>query len=111
MDTQASDIKITITSKNKGNLLANATVSIFTLPFGFITIKNFQIWVSQHLNDRLQERINIIPPSVHAYGRYIPIVFLEDKKLWEELERLIYSEYSSKIKKANENVDVDSLPI
>lgn len=111
MDTQASDIKITITPKNKGNLLANATVSIFTLPFGFITIKNFQIWVSQHFNERLQEKINIIPPSVHAYGRYIPIVFFEDKKLWEELERLIYSEFSSKAKGCGEDVDVDSIPI
>jgi hypothetical protein len=85
-------IKI-IFPKKKNKLLANATVCVNTVDYNFFIIKGFQIWPSPIMNGRLQEYINITPPSVQMYGKYIPFVFIENPKKWEELERYIYSAY------------------
>ena len=79
--------------KKKSKLLANATVSINTIEYGFLTIKGFQIWPSSVMNGRLQEYINITPPSVQLFGKYCPFVFIEKVKDWENLEHYIYSAY------------------
>lgn len=106
--------RITIILKeNKGNLLANAHISINTAEFGFVTIKGFQIWRSKNFNERLQEAINIQPPTKSSYGRPYKFVFFEDKKLWCELELIIYEEYikaRSKNEVRSEEVNLDDIP-
>lgn len=105
--------KISIFLKeNKGNLLANATVSVDTLQFGYITIKGFQIWISRIFNERLQDKINIQPPTKLAYGRAHQQVFIEDKQKWFLLELEIYNLFL-KSKEPNiheeEEIDIDEI--
>ena len=107
----ANDIKIKIQMKNKNTLLANATVSINTF-CGFITIKGFQIWKSRNINERLGADVNITPPTKPAFGRYIHIVFFEDKNMWYDLEQEIHASFikaQSEIQ-ANEEVNIDEIP-
>ncbi len=98
------NIKIEIKIKNKVKLLANANLMLLTSDFGWINIKDFQIWESNNYNKRLKEHINIKPPSANSFGRYINRVFLEDIKQWEKLEKLIFSEYQ---KKLNESAPIN----
>ncbi|HWA52328.1 MAG TPA: hypothetical protein VG895_04730 [Patescibacteria group bacterium] len=107
MSYQDEDVKITILWKDKGNLIANANISIETVSFGFITIKGFQIWKSEVQNSRLQESINITPPSKPMYGHYFKIVFLENEKSWFELERRLYGKFLEKRIKIQENEKID----
>ena len=107
------DIEIVIFIKNKGNLLANANLILKTSGFGNIVIKGLPIWKSSRLNERLQENINITPPSRQSYGRYIDLVFFENRKIWFEIERLVYSAYLKKKNKTvivNESVDPKDIP-
>lgn len=104
-----NDIKIEIKIKDIKTLLANATVSINTIPLGFVTIKGFAIWKSNHFNERLQEAINITPPSTRGF-KYIPIVFIENPKMWIELEQKIYDAFNTKRTHANsEEIDLDEV--
>lgn len=108
-------MNIKITLKEKNNLLANATVVISTYDFGFITIKNFQIWKSKVYNERLQENINIQPPGISRYGHYFPSIFIENNQKWYEMEREIYHAYldekNKTNKKATEEINIDEIPI
>ncbi len=90
------NIKINIKIKNKGNLLANANLSLLTKDFGWINIKDFQIWRSSNLNSRLEDNINIQPPSINVHGKYIAKIFFEDIKKWEKIEEEIYYAYMRK---------------
>ena len=115
MEIRDENVKIKIFfPKKESRLLANATVSIATIEYGFVTIKGFQIWISSNLNDRLQEAINITPPSRQIYGRYVPFVFLESKESWYRLEERIYDAYhlavSRKNKKESEDVNTNDIP-
>jgi len=106
------NIHVNIFIKDKGNLLANATIAIMSVEYGFITIKNFQIWRSKVLNERLQVAINIAPPSIQAYGKYYPIVFFEQNRMWFEMEELIYRAYLEKkeqSKPRSEDIDIDEI--
>lgn len=108
------DVKVKIIPpKTKSKLLVNATLIIKTDLFGIITIKSFQIWPSPLMNGRLQEKINIEPPSIMIYGRPFKFVFFEDKKVWFEIEHKIYSAYCNyRSKKShNEDIDPNELPI
>lgn len=87
------DVKITIFLKKSPKLLANATISIQTIYFGFVTIKGFQIWNSRIFNERLQEAINITPPTIMSHGRSYQFVHFEDEKKWFELEERIYGAF------------------
>ncbi|GEM_PF-3541437 len=102
------DIKIKIIIKDKPNLLANATVSLNTITFGFVTIKNFAIWKSKHFNDRLQEAINITPPATRGF-KYTPIVFFETRDKWFDLERQIYDAFSVSRSGKEEEIDIDEV--
>ena len=107
------DVKITIIVKNKGNLLANANISLNTFEFDFVTIKGLQIWKSSRFNERLSEMINIKPPSIPKYGRYIDLVFFENEQKWYELELMIYEAFNSECNKRSsksEDVNVDEIP-
>lgn len=93
MEISDGNVKIRIFIKNKNNLLANAIVSIETVYFGWITLKDFQIWRSQNLNNRLMEFINIKPLSRNIYGKWLERVYFEDQEKWFELEQRIYDAY------------------
>lgn len=90
--------------KNIKSLLANCDVTLETLDFGPVTIKGFQIWKSNHIHPRLQEEINITPPTVRSYGKYISTVFFNVAAKWEGLEQGIYTEYHKEISKAGKEV-------
>ena len=85
------NIKIEI--KNKGKLLANASVLMDTVEYGQINIKAFQIWRSDHLNTRLGQYINIKPPS----QKYFLFVFFENEKSWIKLEKQVWESYKTKV--------------
>lgn len=104
------DVKIKIVIKNKGNLLANATIHVSTYDYGFITIKSFQIWESHIFNNRLKDNVNIQPPGKVAYGHYYPHVFFEDTQRWYELEQEIYMAYLEK-KNESEEIDIDKVNV
>lgn len=93
MEISDGTVKIRIFIKNKNNLLANAIVSLETVYFGWITLKDFQIWRSQNLNNRLMEFINIKPLSRNIYGKWLERVYFEDQEKWFELEQRIYDAY------------------
>ena len=91
-----NNIKISIKLKSTGTkLLANADVIINCSNLGWITIKNFQVWSSINHNKRLNDFINIAPPSFRYMARYMPIVFCEDIKMWEKLEKMIWEKYTT----------------
>lgn len=118
MEIKDENVEISIFFPEKqSSLLANATVSLRTIEYGFVTIKGFCIWISSRLNDRLQEKINITPPSKQIRGRYRPIVFVEEPiDNWYCLEARIYDAYhKAKIKikykqKQNEDVNPNDIP-
>lgn len=93
MELSDGNVKIRIFIKNKNNLLANATVTLETVYFGFLTLKDFQIWRSQNLNNRLMEYINIKPLSRNIYGKWLERAYFEDPEKWYELESKIYDAY------------------
>jgi len=93
MEISDGNVKIRIFIKNKNNLLANAIVSLETVYFGWITLKDFQIWRSKNLNNRLMEYINIKPLSRNIYGKWLERVYFEDQEKWFELEQRIYDAY------------------
>src|SRR3972149_8104473 len=102
MEMSDEHVKIRVFIKDKGNLLANATISLETVYFGFITIKNFQIWRSQNLNSTGQENINIKPLQRNVYGKWLDRVFFEDTEKWYELEAKIYDAYFMARSKTND---------
>ena len=112
---QYGDVKIKVFIKDKNNLIANANVSLNTLDFGFVTIKGFQIWRSNVFNQRLNEQINITPPTKQTFGRYTQQVFFEDKDKWYELEAKIYDVFNNdrnkKLSKQSvEDINIDDIP-
>lgn len=105
------NVKIVIYIKNIRALLANANLTLKTSEFGNIVIKGLPIWKSNRFNERLQENINITPPSKSNYGKYVDLVFFENKETWFEIERLIYSAYREKLnKKEDEDVNPEDIP-
>ena len=104
-----SEIEIKIILKDKEPLLATANLSIPTVNFGYLTIKGFQIWKSEVLNTRIQDHINISPPAIRVYGRYLKIVFLEDEKCWFDLEAKIYNKFFELKREMKEDFNIDEI--
>ncbi len=109
-----NNIKIEINLiKNKGNLLANANVYITTDELGIFILKDFQVWKSSFINSRLNDSINIRPPSVEIKetpGKYRPRIFFKDKKVWEELECQIWHSYQVKCLKEEPPLEDIKIP-
>ncbi len=105
------NVKIKIVIKNKGNLLANATIRISTYDYGFVAIKSFQIWRSQIFNSRLKDNINIQPPGKKIFSGYYSFVFLEDIQGWYELEQTIYLAYLDKKNETEEAITLKDINI
>lgn len=82
-----------------------------------IEIKGFTISSSTEMHARFQEYIWIQPPRIRMGGpKWIKIVFIDDKLLWEEIESKIYDLYSTLPKKIpvketiEEEVKVEDIP-
>ena len=105
MDIQDENVKVMVfLREGNARLLATATVSVRTVDYGFMTIKGFQIWKSKNLNGRLQEFMNITPPSTMIKGSRYFVIFFENKELWSNLEEAIYSSYRlAAVKKIKES--------
>jgi len=105
------NVMIKVYIKDTKNVLANAHITVDS-DFGKITIKNFVIWKSPKHNERLQEYINIEPPTLRIYSRYQKLVFFEDVNMWIELERKIYDAYRIEQTKKGitEQVDSNDIP-
>lgn len=95
------DVKIKI--KDGEKLLANADISIDTLEFGKLTIKNFQIWRSPVKNRRLGENVNVSPPSVGNLNMHFKTIFFEDMTQWENVEQRIWDAYQSALDSGNKD--------
>lgn len=93
MNNADEDVKVKIYIKNKGNLIANATVYLNTNGFGRLALKGFQIWNSQRFNERLKEKINISPPSKSVYGKSVYLLYFENPEGWNRLEQKIHEAY------------------
>jgi predicted alpha/beta superfamily hydrolase len=69
------------------------------------------------MNERLQEKINVQPPSINMYGKYHPVIFFKDKNQFFDIEERIYDAYClarnkrDEDKPHNENVDPDEIDI
>lgn len=111
------NIKIVIFLKDKPKLLANATITVQSMEYGQVSIKNWQIWKSDNMNERLQEKINVQPPSINMYGKYHPVIFFQDKDQFFQIESRIYDAFCKARttredhKPNNENVDPNELDI
>ena len=91
-----SDIKVKVRINQKGNLLAQADVV-----FGdIIEIHGWRVMSSTKIHPRFQEQLWIQEPCYRsANGKWKPIVWIADKKLYEEIESKIYDTYT--LTKAN----------
>jgi hypothetical protein len=99
MDIEIENIKISVkiaSHESKDQKLR----SIIALDFGIFKIKGFRIMQSEHENRRGQ-KLWLVPPSYFSGGKYHPIFFMEDKKLWRALEDRIYDEYDKQIMKSS----------
>ncbi len=71
------------------------TKAILSLDFGEMVVKGFRITESQYEN-KLGEKLWLLPPSYLGGGRYHPIFFMPDKGQWGLLEDKIWKEYKEK---------------
>lgn len=113
---KTNDIEVKVFIKQKGSQLGRANIAINTV-FGWIELKGFTLWESNQFNSRLQEKINIEPPSARYKTSFCKQVYF-DKEKWPEIEMYIYSEYKKELNsisqsnenKGKENVNVDDIP-
>ena len=85
---------VTIKRKGSGNLMAIADISLETVEFGKVVIKNFQIWKSEKYNDRLKAHANITPPSINiGVKKYYKLAYFDNPAGWESVEFHIWNEY------------------
>jgi hypothetical protein len=98
------DILVTIKMINKKKTLAQAIV-VFR---NEITTKGWKIIESSFLHPQLQENIDIKPPSVFCYGRWLDLVFVENKDDFYFIQEKIYDAYKKEqAKSTNSNYAID----
>ena len=67
--------------------------AIISLNFGDFVVKGFRVSASEYENTQ-GDKLWLTPPSYRdSGGRYHPIFFIPNKKLWKELEGKIWREY------------------
>lgn len=93
------DISIKIILKNSKTMLAQAEVIFFEL----LETKGWRIMESNKTHPKFQEYIWIQPPCYKTNNSYKPLLFINNKLLYEELEEKIYNAYS--LKKIHEKPD------
>jgi DNA-binding cell septation regulator SpoVG len=104
-----NNIKVNIKLSDSDKYLARATVIIDDL----LEIHGWRISQSEHFDQRFQESIWIQPPAYRSgFGKWRPIVFFDNKKVYENIETEIYDQYHlAKTKGDSEKVNVDEIPL
>lgn len=85
------DIEVQVKLSSNPKILAQASIKIL----GVVVIHGFTIQESQEIDPLLQEKIWIQPPRIRQGFNWKIIAFLEDRLLWQEVEKKIYSTYKS----------------
>lgn len=96
-------------------MIARADVTLRIYDSEYVRIRGFILWHSKVLNNRLQQHINIKPPSTSEKGKWTETVHFLNKNSWENLEMIIYSAYLEFQKRGEDtgiqDIDPDDLPI
>ena len=86
LDFEEIEVKIKVIEEKK-------LKAIISLGIGDIIVKGFRIAESEYVNEQ-GEKLWLTPPSYRdGGGRYHPIFYMPDKKLWQQLEKKIWEEY------------------
>lgn len=83
------DIKIKIKLLNSGNILAQATIILFDIweEHGWKVLK------SNKVHPTFQDEVWIQSPSFKSSGGWKELVFINDRKLFELVQTMIYDAY------------------
>ncbi|OGE96814.1 MAG: hypothetical protein A3A83_02115 [Candidatus Doudnabacteria bacterium RIFCSPLOWO2_01_FULL_48_57] len=84
------EVKVRFSEKKKDQ---TATIA---LDFGDFILKGFRVQNSKFVNSR-GDKLWLTPPVYAAHGRFIPIFYMPDKKLWEKLSKIIWDEYYNQL--------------
>lgn len=111
------NVKIRVRESKSKSPKIIALVDVFIKHFmgDFIEIKGFVIWSSDLLNGRLQEKLNITPPSIQIFGKRSTIVYIQNETFWFEIEGYIYSALldfrrNRKDDTTEESIDLKDIP-
>lgn len=80
-----------------------------------ITIHGFRISKSQQIHPRFQEKIWIQPPKYRIGPYYKLLMYIDDNKLYSDLEEKIYNKFNQmkqggEFNRMDENVNPDDVP-
>lgn len=89
MKINIDNIEVKIRILDKGETLAQAELIVFDV----IEIKGWRVSNSKTINEKLSAQIWIQPPTYRRGFEYKPIAFINDKNLYEQLEKKIYEKY------------------
>ena len=118
MTINIDDIKVTIRFLKSKTILAQATVTFF----GVIETHGWKILKSKKMHPQFQEELWIQPPSYKVGGGWKSIVFIDDRKLYEQVEERIYDafhlaqskkqqeESSQEGEDKEEEINIDDIP-
>jgi len=97
------DITIQLKLLNTGNLLARATVVLF----GVGEEHGWKVMKSNRMHPQFGDDVWIQSPCYHASGKWEEMVYISDKKLWEQVHEKIYDAYfMARNKKAGQDAVV-----
>ena len=83
------DITIQLKLLNTGNLLARATVILF----GVWEEHGWKVMKSNRMHPQFGDEVWIQSPCYHASSKWEEMVYIGDKKLWEQVHEKIYDAY------------------
>jgi hypothetical protein len=99
-----NDISIQIKLLDTGNLLARATVILF----GIWEEHGWRVMRSKKMHPQFGEEIWIQSPSFKTSVKWQELVFINNRKLWEQVQEKIYDAYfMARNKRAGQDSVVD----
>jgi hypothetical protein len=103
----ADDIEVRLKIINKPPMLAQAEVIIGTN----VETKGWRVLqsVKGKLHPRFQEPLWVQPPCYRAGKQYKPLVYINDKKLYEAIENKIYNAYFLKRQEFDKSIEYNQL--
>lgn len=116
MGITISDIKIKIKLLKSETVLAQATVILFDV----WEEHGWKILKSNRIHPVFQEKVWIQAPSYKKFGDWKPLIFINDRKLYEQVQQKIYDAFfmaqnrkegqDSLEKEKNEKVNPEDIP-
>lgn len=114
MSITINDIKVKVKLLKSEKILAQATVTLFDV----WEEHGWKILRSDRIHPDFQEKIWIQAPSFNTFGSWKEIVFIDDRRLYNQVQEKIYDAYclaKNKIGEespfeANEEVNPDDIP-